>query len=59
MILDFFEAYLEGKIVAVVRPYVRIPQDIAAKTLLLQLPERRVGERAPGSMSQELVKGAK
>ena len=56
---DFFEDYLEGKVIAVVPPSVRMPQHIAEKTLLLQLLERREGETASDPLSRELVKGAK
>ena len=53
---DFFEDYLEGKVIAVVPPSVRMPQHIAEKTLLLQLLERREGETASDLLSRELVK---
>ena len=56
---DFFEDYLEGKVIAVVPLSVRMPQHIAEKTLLLQLLERREGETASDPLSRELVKGAK
>ena len=56
--LDFFEAYLEGKVIAIVPLYVRIPQYIAEKTLLLQLLGRSEGSE-PDFISRELVKGAK
>ncbi|CAI5746289.1 unnamed protein product [Peronospora destructor] len=59
MMLDFFEEYLEGKVIAVVPPSVRMPQHIAEKTLLLQLLERRKGETVFDPMSRELVKAAK
>ena len=51
---DFFEAYLEGQVVAFVPPYVRMPHHIAEKTLLLKLLERR-----EDALSRELVKGSK
>ena len=35
--LDFSEDYLEGKVIAVAPPSVRMPQHIAEKTMLLQL----------------------
>ena len=57
--LTFFEDYLEGKVIAVVSPSVRMPQHIVEKTLLLQLLERREGETASDPLSRELVKGAK
>ena len=57
--LDFLEDYLEGKVLAVVPPSVRMTQHIAEKTLLLQLLERREGETASDPLSRQLVKGAK
>ena len=39
--LDCFEDYFEGKVIAVVPPSIRMPQHIAEKTLLLQLLVRR------------------
>ena len=45
--------------VALVPPYVRMPQYTAEKTLLLQLLERSKGETEPDVLSRELVKGAK
>ena len=33
--LDFFEDYLEGKIIAVVPPSVRMPQNIARKNAVV------------------------
>ncbi|CAI5717458.1 unnamed protein product [Peronospora effusa] len=57
--LDFFEEYFEGKVIAVVPPSVRMPQHIAEKTLLLQLLERHEGEKTSNSLSRKLVKGAK
>ena len=59
VMLDFFEAYLEGKVIATVPTYVRMPQYIAEKTLLLQFSKRTEGETEPDVMSRELVKGAK
>uniref|UniRef100_A0AAV1TRX4 Uncharacterized protein n=1 Tax=Peronospora matthiolae TaxID=2874970 RepID=A0AAV1TRX4_9STRA len=59
VMLDFFEEYLEGKVIAIVPPYVRMPQYIAEKTLLLQLLERSEGQTESDVMSRELVKGAK
>ena len=59
VMIDFFEAYLEGKVIAIVPPYVRVPQFIAEKTLLLQLLERSEGKMESDVMSRELVKGAK
>ena len=56
---DFFEDYLEGKIIAVVPPSIRMPQHIADKTLLLQLLGRREGETASDSLIRELMKRAK
>ena len=53
----FYEAYLEG--IAIVPPYVHMPQYIAEKTLLRQLLERQEGETGPDVMSWELVKNAK
>ena len=50
VMLDFFEEYLEGKVIAIVPPYVRMPQYIAEKTLLLQLLERSEGR--PSQMSR-------
>ena len=50
--LDFFEAYLEGKVIAIFPPYVRRPQYIAEKTLLLKLLERQEGETGPDIMSR-------
>ncbi|CAI5717700.1 unnamed protein product [Peronospora effusa] len=57
--LDLFEEYLEGKVIALVPPSVRMPQHIAEKTLLLQLLERREGETTSDPLSRELVNGAK
>ena len=54
-----FYAYLEKKVIAVVPPFVRIPQQIAEKTLLLQLLERREGDKAPDHMSRKIVNRAK
>ncbi|TDH72030.1 hypothetical protein CCR75_004872 [Bremia lactucae] len=59
VMLDFLETYLKGKVLAIVPPYVRMPNYIAEKTLLLQLLERSEGETDPDVLSQELVKGAK
>ena len=59
VMLVFFEAYLEGKVIAIAPSYVRMPQQIAEKTLLLQLLEQKEGETEPGVISRELVKGAK
>ena len=56
---DFFLAYLEGKVFAVLPPYVRMPQNIAEKTMLTQLLKPRMEEQAPDSMIQEPFKGAK
>ena len=53
--LNFFEAYLEGKVIAIATPYVRMPQYIADKTLLLQLLELQEGGTKPDVMSRELV----
>ena len=39
--LDVFEAYLEGKVIAIVPSYMRMPQYIAENMLLLQLLERK------------------
>ena len=47
MMLDFFEAFLEGKVIAFVPPFLRMPKYIAEKTLLLQLLERSEGETDP------------
>ena len=55
----FFEAYLKGKVVSFVPPYVRTLQHIAEKTLLLQLLERREGDTELDALSREPVKGAK
>ena len=55
--LDFYEDYLEGKIIADVPPSVRTPQHIAEKTLLLQLLVRREEETSFDPTSRELVKG--
>ena len=55
----FFEEYLEGKVIAIVPPYVRMPQYIAEKTMLLQLLGRSEGQTESDVMSRELVKGAK
>ncbi|KAF1322649.1 hypothetical protein FI667_g11031, partial [Globisporangium splendens] len=35
--LDFFETYLEGELVAIVPPQVRMPKHVAERTLLAQL----------------------
>ena len=59
VILDFFESYLEGKVIAIVPPYVRMPHYIAEKTLLLQLLGQEEGETFPDIMSRELDKGDK
>uniref|UniRef100_A0AAV1U7U0 Uncharacterized protein n=1 Tax=Peronospora matthiolae TaxID=2874970 RepID=A0AAV1U7U0_9STRA len=59
VMLDFFEEYLEWKVIAIVPPYVRMPQYIAEKTLLLQLLERSEGQTESDVMSRELAKGAK
>ena len=37
--LDFFETYLEGSVVAIISTKVRMPRFITKKTLLLQLLE--------------------
>ena len=57
--LDFFKKYLEGKVIAVVPPFVRMTQHIAEKTLLLQLLERCEMDTASDTLSWDLVKGAK
>uniref|UniRef100_M4C5M1 Uncharacterized protein n=1 Tax=Hyaloperonospora arabidopsidis (strain Emoy2) TaxID=559515 RepID=M4C5M1_HYAAE len=57
--LDFFEAYLEGQVIATLPPYVRMPQYIAEKTLLIQLLKGSAGQTESDAMSRELVKGAK
>ena len=46
-------------VIAIVPSYVRMPQYIAEKTLLLQLLERKEGEPESDVMSRELVTGAK
>ena len=51
VMLDFFAAYFKGKVIAIVPPYVRMPQYIAEKTLLLQLLERKEEEIEPDVMS--------
>ena len=51
VMLDFFEAYLEGKVIAIVPPYVRM--------LLIQILERSAGQTESDVMSRELVKGAR
>ena len=35
MMLDFFKAHLQGRVIAIVPPYVRMPQYSAEKTLLV------------------------
>ena len=55
----FYEKYFEDNVISVVSPSVRMPQHIAEKTLLLKLLERREGETASDTLSQEIVKGAK
>jgi len=35
--LDFFETYLEGMLVAIIPPHVRMPKHVAERTLLAQL----------------------
>ena len=49
VMFDIFEAYSEGKVIAIASPYLLMPQYIAEKTLLLQLLERRDRERNPKS----------
>ena len=56
---SFYEKYFEDNVISVVSPSVRMPQHIAEKTLLLKLLERREGETASDTLSQEIVKGAK
>ena len=57
--LEYYEAYLEGKVLAVVPPSIRMPQHIAEKTLLLQLLERREGQPAVADLARTLVKTSK
>ena len=57
--LDFVKKYLEGKVIAVVPPSIRMSQRIAEKTLLLQLLKSREGKTASDALSRELVKEAK
>uniref|UniRef100_A0AAV1T758 Uncharacterized protein n=1 Tax=Peronospora matthiolae TaxID=2874970 RepID=A0AAV1T758_9STRA len=52
-------AYLEGQVIAIDSSYVRIPQYIAEKSLLVQILERSAGQAESDVLSQELVKGAK
>ena len=57
--LDYLETYLEGRLIAVVPLYVRMPPRIAETTLLLQLLERREGVLTDDSLVRELIKNAK
>ena len=50
--LDFFEAYLEEKIIAIVPPYLRMPKYNAEKTLLFKLLERSEGGNRSGCLEQ-------
>uniref|UniRef100_A0AAV1U502 Uncharacterized protein n=1 Tax=Peronospora matthiolae TaxID=2874970 RepID=A0AAV1U502_9STRA len=59
VMLAFFEAYLEGEIIAIVPPYLRMLKYIAEKTLLLQLLEHSEDKTNPDVLSRELVEGAK
>ena len=59
VMLDFFEAYLERKVIAFVLPFLRMSKYIAEKTLPFQLLERSEGETEPDVLRRELVKGAK
>ena len=54
--LDFFEAYLEGQVIALVPPYVHMPQYIAEKTLLIQLLERSAGQTESDVMNWSRVR---
>ena len=53
--LDYLETYLEGRLIAVVPPYVRMPLHIAEITLLLQLLERREGVLTDDSLVRDLI----
>ena len=57
--LDFFETYLEGKVIEIFHIYVRMPQYIAQKTSLRQIFKGRERETDPDVMSRELAKEAK
>ncbi|TDH67910.1 hypothetical protein CCR75_009247 [Bremia lactucae] len=52
--LDFLKAYLEGKVIAIASPYVRMPQHIVEKTLLLQLLECCEVQTESDVMSRDL-----
>ena len=54
--LDYLETYLEGRLIAVVPPYVWMPPHIAETTLLLQLLERREGVLTDDSLVRDLIK---
>ena len=57
--LEYYEAYLEGKVVAIVPSSIQIPQHIAEKILLLQLLERREDQTAVEDLVCNLFKSAK
>uniref|UniRef100_M4BSP5 Uncharacterized protein n=1 Tax=Hyaloperonospora arabidopsidis (strain Emoy2) TaxID=559515 RepID=M4BSP5_HYAAE len=57
--LEYYEAYLEGNVVAIVPSSIQIPQHIAEKILLLQLLERREDQTAVEDLVCNLFKSAK
>uniref|UniRef100_M4C4A7 Uncharacterized protein n=1 Tax=Hyaloperonospora arabidopsidis (strain Emoy2) TaxID=559515 RepID=M4C4A7_HYAAE len=57
--LDYPETYLEGRLIAVVLPYVRMPPHIAETTLLLQILERRERGLTDDSLVRHLIKNVK